>query len=56
MQSNTGYEQMLEVLNATKMQSQKLKDDNYKILTSHDGSRVMVDKDNPRTEVEITKI
>ena len=29
MQSNTGYEQMLEVLNATKMQSQKLKDDNY---------------------------
>jgi hypothetical protein len=33
-----------------------LKDDNYKILASHDGSRVMVDKNNPRTEVEITQI
>ena len=32
-----------------------LKDDNYKILASHDGSRVRVDKDNPRTEIEITK-
>ena len=33
-----------------------LKDDNYKILVSHDGSRVLVDRDNPRTEVEIRKI
>lgn len=31
-----------------------LKDDNYKILVSHDGSRVLVDKDYPRTEVEIS--
>lgn len=30
-------------------------DDNYKIVAGHDGSRVFVDKDNPRTEVYITK-
>lgn len=29
-------------------------DDNYKILAAHDGSRVLVDKDNPRTEIEIS--
>ena len=31
-----------------------LEDDNSKIIASTDGSRVMHDKDNPRTEVEIT--
>ena len=31
-----------------------LADDNYKIVTSTDGSRVYVDKDNPRTEIYIT--
>ena len=30
-----------------------LKDDNSRILVSHDGSRVLYDKDNPRTEVTI---
>ena len=30
-----------------------LKDDNSEIITSHDGSRVLYDKDNPRTEVVI---
>lgn len=33
-----------------------LKDDDYKIIQSVDGSRVHYDKDNPRTEIEITKI
>lgn len=28
-------------------------DDNYNIIKSHDGSRVYVDKDNPRTEIKI---
>lgn len=32
-----------------------LEDDNFKIVKSHDGSRVYVDKDNPRIEVKITK-
>ena len=33
-----------------------IEDDNYTILVSTDGSRVEFDKENPRTEVEITKI
>lgn len=31
-----------------------IKDDNFTIIVSHDGSRVEIDKENPRTEVEIT--
>ena len=31
-------------------------DDNYSIVFSHDGSRVSYDKDNPRTEIYISKI
>jgi Holliday junction resolvase RusA-like endonuclease len=33
-----------------------LKDDNYNIIASHDGSRVLHDKQNPRTEVLIERI
>lgn len=33
-----------------------LKDDNYKIVVSMDGSRVLYDKESPRTEVEICKV
>lgn len=31
-----------------------IKDDNRFIVAGHDGSRVLLDKDNPRTEIEIT--
>ena len=31
-------------------------DDNYTIIESHDGSRIYVDADNPRTEVYISLI
>lgn len=31
-----------------------LEDDNSNIVVSHDGSRVLYDKDNPRTEITIT--
>nr|DAX99472.1 MAG TPA: Endodeoxyribonuclease RusA [Caudoviricetes sp.] len=31
-------------------------DDNYKVVRSHDGSRVLFDKDNPRVEIEIEEI
>lgn len=31
-----------------------IEDDNSKIVASMDGSRVSYDKDNPRTEAEIT--
>lgn len=33
-----------------------LKDDNSNIVVAHDGSRVFYDKDNPRTEITITKM
>lgn len=32
-----------------------LADDNSKIVVSHDGSRVLLDKDKPRTEIYITE-
>ena len=31
-----------------------VKDDNYKIIASTDGSRVYIDRENPRTCIEIT--
>jgi Holliday junction resolvase RusA-like endonuclease len=31
-----------------------IEDDNYSIIVGHDGSRVYYDKENPRTEIEIT--
>ena len=31
-------------------------DDNYSIVAAHDGSRVFVDKQNPRTEVIIEEV
>lgn len=33
-----------------------LKDDNFKILAGHDGTRVMVDREHPRTEIVITRM
>ena len=33
-----------------------LKDDNSRIVAGHDGSRVLHDKDRPRTEIEITEV
>lgn len=33
-----------------------IEDDNFNIVQSHDGCRVLIDKENPRTEIEITKV
>lgn len=33
-----------------------LADDNFTVIVGHDGSRVFIDRDNPRTEIEITEI
>lgn len=46
----------LESIDDVMVKAGLLKDDNYKILASHDGSRVLVDKDKPRTEVEIIRL
>ena len=33
-----------------------LEDDNFRIIVSTDGSRVRVDREHPRTEIEITEV
>ena len=33
-----------------------IEDDNFNIIAGHDGSRVLYDKQNPRTEIEITRM
>lgn len=47
---------LLEAIDDILVKYKILKDDNFKIIVGHDGSRVMIDKKNPRTEIEITKI
>ncbi len=47
---------LLESIDDVMVKAGLLADDNYTIIESHDGSRVLYDKDNPRTEVEITRI
>ena len=49
---------MVNLLEATLdalVKAEVLEDDNYKIVVSHDGSRILYDKKNPRTEIEITE-
>ena len=45
---------LLESVDDVMVESGYLYDDNFKIIVSHDGSRVLYDKNNPRTEVYIT--
>jgi Holliday junction resolvase RusA-like endonuclease len=33
-----------------------LADDNFKVIAGHDGSRVYIDKENPRTEITIETV
>lgn len=46
---------LLEAIDDVMVKAGLLKDDNYNIIASHDGSRVQYDKTNPRTEVIISK-
>lgn len=46
---------LLEAVDDLMVKADLLADDCYTIVESHDGSRVFVDKENPRTEVEITE-
>lgn len=45
---------LLEAIDDVLVKSGLLADDNFTIVEGHDGSRVLYDKDNPRTEVIIT--
>lgn len=47
---------LLEALTDVLVKHKILEDDNSMIVVSHDGSRVLYDKENPRTEVEITEV
>lgn len=47
---------LLEALDDVLVRARILDDDNSNIIASHDGSRVLYDKDNPRTEVTITRM
>ena len=47
---------MLEAIDDIMVKTGLLADDNFNIVAGHDGSRVLYDKDNPRTEVYITPI
>ena len=44
---------LLEAIDDIMVKANLLTDDNYTVLYSHDGSRVIYDKENPRTEVYI---
>lgn len=47
---------LLEATNDILVKAGVLDDDNSRIVVSHDGSRVMWDKNNPRVEIEIKRI
>lgn len=46
----------LEAIDDVMVKCGLLEDDNYTIIQSHDGSRVLYDKANPRTEILITSV
>lgn len=47
---------LLEALDDVLVKAGILRDDNCAIIVSHDGSRVRYDRNNPRTEVTITRV
>lgn len=47
---------LLEAVDDVMVNEGIIKDDNSRIVVAHDGSRVLYDKDNPRTEIYITRI
>lgn len=47
---------LLESIDDIMVKAGLLEDDSYHIIVGHDGSRVLYDKEKPRTEVEITSI
>ncbi len=47
---------LLEALDDMLVKAEVIEDDCRDIVASHDGSRVYWDKENPRIEVEITKV
>lgn len=52
----TDLTNLLEAVDDLLVHAGIIADDHYGIVTSHDGSRCYVDKENPRTEIIITRI
>lgn len=52
----TDITNLLEAVDDLLVSAGIIADDHYGIVTGHDGSRCFWDKDNPRTEIIITKI
>ena len=52
----TDLTNLLEAVDDLLVHAGIIADDHYGIVTAHDGSRCYHDKDNPRTEIIITKI
>lgn len=46
---------LLEAIDDVLVHTRVLEDDNSNIIVSHDGSRVLYDKEKPRTEVYICR-
>lgn len=46
---------LLEAIDDVMVKGKLLEDDNFKIIESHDGSRVLYDKENPHTEIVIER-
>ena len=47
---------LLEAIDDILVKYKIIKDDTFTILAGHDGSRVYVDREHPRTEIEITRM
>ena len=47
---------LLEAITDILVRYKVILDDNYRIVAGHDGSRVYVDREHPRTEIEITSV
>lgn len=47
---------LLECIDDLMVEAGLLKDDDFTVIAGHDGSRVLHDKEHPRTEVFITKM
>lgn len=47
---------LLEAIDDILVKYKVIKDDSFNILAGHDGSRVRIDKENPRTEIYIETI
>ena len=49
----TGY---LQAIQDALVEAKVIEDDNHKIIVSTDGSKVLLDRNNPRIEIEITAL